>query len=135
MFISNFNYGQDIKSSIKTITLTRESVSAGDDVNAPHKMKIEIKTDWKINEIIEHIVELGYLPKIIGNATWSIAINKPIAVISQHDNYLPKLICLPDYPHQETRGFVDIKNIHINYHGQVDSNMVFEVLHRFRMNP
>ena len=118
----------------KTIKLTRASVAAGDDINAPHFKKIEINADWKIERILTKIINSNYLPLIAGKATWSVAINKPIAVISQEYQNSIDLISSPDYPHQETKGFVDIKSIHFNYHAQQDAKTVLEVLRRFELN-
>lgn len=119
---------------MKKIILTRESVAMGDDIDAPHFLEIEIQSNWTILEILKHILKLNYLPQIHGGkATWSVAINEPIAVLSQESFENPMLICLPDYPHQETMGFVNIENIHFNYHAQKKPEEVFEVLSRFRI--
>lgn len=84
----------------KKIKLTRESVCLADDVEAPNLLEIDIQEDWTILQILNHIIKLKYLPKISGGkATWSVAIDIPIAVMSQENNYQPKLICLSEYPH------------------------------------
>jgi hypothetical protein len=116
------------------IKLTRESVSMGDDIDAPHFLEIEIQPNWTILEILKYILKLNYLPQIYGGkATWSVAINEPIAVLSQENFENPMLICLPDYPHRETMGFVNIEHIHFNYHDQKEPEEVYEVLSRFRI--
>lgn len=119
---------------MKKIKLTRESVAMGDDVEAPHFLEIEIHPNWTILEILKQILKLNYLPQIHGGkATWSVAINEPIAVLSQENFENPMLICLPDYPHQDTMGFVNIEHIHFNYHTQKKPDEVYEVLSRFRV--
>lgn len=119
---------------MKKIKLTRESVAMGDDVDAPHFLEIEIEPNWTITEILEYVTDINYLPKIIGGrATWSVAINKPIAVLSQENPNEPLLICHPDYPYHGGRGFVEFDHIHFNYHAQKKANEVFEVLSRFKM--
>ncbi|MEM9337693.1 MAG: hypothetical protein AAGA66_03135 [Bacteroidota bacterium] len=118
----------------KPITLTRASVAAGDDMDAPHFRKIDIASDWKIERILLEVLNANYLPSIAGKATWSVAINEPIAVINQGHDRSIKLITLPGYPHQGTGGFVDIKTIHFNYHAQQDAGIVFDVLRRFDLN-
>ena len=121
---------------MKQIVLTRDSVASGDDIDAPHSKKIEVNPNWKINKILEFITTSNYLPKIKeGKATWSIAINNPIAVFTQENPESPLLICHPEYPHQETKGFIDIKHIHFNYHNQQEAKEVFDVLLRFRIKP
>ncbi len=107
-----------------------------DDIDAPHYKEIFISPNWKIKTILVNIMKCNYLPSIAGGkATWSMAINEPIAVITQENPESFKLICLPDYPFQGTSGFVDIQNIHFNYHAQKSSQDVFEVLLRFRIRP
>lgn len=119
---------------MKKIKLTRESVAMGDDTNAPHFLEIEIQSNWTILEILKHIVKLNYLPQINGGkATWSVAINEPIAVLSQENFENPILICFQDYPYQETMGFVNIENIHFNYHAQKNPDEVYEILSRFKL--
>ena len=119
---------------MKKIKLTRESVAMGDDIDSPHFLEIEINPNWTIIEILKNINEIGYLPLIQGNkATWSVAINETIAVLSQGNFENPMLICLPDYPYQGTMGFIDIDYIHFNYHAQKNPKEVYEVLSRFNI--
>ena len=119
---------------MKKIKLTRESVAMGDDVNAPHFLEIEIDPNWKIIEILKQINKTNYLPKISGGkATWSVVINKPIAVLTQENLEEPLLICLPDYPCQGTKGYVEFDHIHFNYRAQKKASEVFEVLLRFKI--
>ncbi len=119
---------------MKNIKLTRESVAMGDDIDAPHFEEIEIQPNWTIKKILKSIIKSEYLPRISGGkATWSVAINEPIAVLTQENSESPMLICLPDYPYQGTKGFVDIEHIHFNYHAQKKPIEVFEVLSRFNI--
>src|SRR5690606_39923641 len=87
---------------MKKIKLTRESVAMGDDIDAPHFLEIDIEPNWTITEILKYISNINYLPKISGGrATWSVAINEPIAVLTQENPKEPLLICLPDYRSEE----------------------------------
>jgi len=105
----------------------------GDDVDAPHTKVIEISEDWRIADILEKIRSIQYLPTIYGGkATWSVAINEPIAVVTQSDSN-PQLICMSDFPHQNTRGYVDFDKVHFNYHDQQDAKKVYEVLRNFKL--
>ncbi|WP_350293003.1 hypothetical protein [uncultured Croceitalea sp.] len=122
---------------MKVIKLTRESVAAGDDINAPHFKEIQIEEDWKIEQILNKVLNSKYLPRILGGSTWSVAINKPIAVISSnYPDFRIKIIAGAgsDFPHQGTKGFVDIRTIHFNYHAQQGSDIVLKVLERFNLN-
>jgi hypothetical protein len=119
---------------MKKIKLTRESVAMSDDIDAPHFMEIEIQPNWTITEILKYIIKSKYLPRISGGkATWSVAINEPIAVLTQENSQSPMLICYPEYPYQGTMGFVDIENIHFNYHAQKNPIEVLEVLREFNI--
>ncbi|MCF6297634.1 MAG: hypothetical protein L3J08_06575 [Flavobacteriaceae bacterium] len=121
---------------MKKIKLTRESVAMADDISSPHFMEIEIQQEWTITEILKFIIDSGYLPKISGGeATWSVAIDEPIAVFTQNDSNAPMLICLPDYPHYGTMNFVKIEQVHFNYHAQKSTKEVFDVLSRFNLKP
>lgn len=119
---------------MKKIKLTRASVAMADDVNAPHLLDISIEPQWTIVEILNHIVRIRYLPRISGgDASWSVAINEPIAVLSQKNMAKPMLICFPDYPYYGTRAYVDIQHIHFNYHAQKSAQEVYDVLSRFNL--
>ena len=75
----------------KYITLTRDSVCAGDDVDAPHEMTLDINDCKNINDIMVKIKN-KYLPKISGGkATWIVRSCASIAVIAQEWE-LPKTL-------------------------------------------
>ncbi|HPA70821.1 MAG TPA: hypothetical protein PKY31_01040 [Spirochaetota bacterium] len=113
------------------ITVTRDSVCAADDVDAPHVKTVSIGDDWSIEEILSRIIP-SYLPLISGGkATWSVAADNPIAVMAQEWGK-PRLLCLPEYPFHDTPGFVKITSLHFNYHAQDDPDTVFRVLRRYR---
>ena len=117
----------------KEIILTRDSVAAGDDGDAPHYLTIEIDTDDRIETILKTILNLRYLPQIRGyKATWSVASNEPLAIIAQEWS-APMLICMSEYPYQDTRAFYNIKRLHFNYHAQDDPETAFKILRRFKI--
>ena len=114
------------------ILLLRDSVSYGDDMNAPNKGRIEVPELTTIVEILNKILEIKYLPEIWGgNATWSVSFTQPIAVIAQQWNE-PKLICSKDYPYYKSNHYVPIDKIYFNYHSQIDPDLVFKVLSRYK---
>src|SRR5690606_32178176 len=115
--------------NMKKIKLTRESVAMGDDIDAPHFLEIDIEPNWTITEILKYISNINYLPKISGGrATWSVAINEPIADLTQENPKLQFLDSLPDYYYHEVIAFAEYKLNYINYNGQKDDIDVFEVL-------
>lgn len=118
---------------MKTIKINRDSVAAGDDINS-HLQEITIQSNWKISDIIKHIILNNYLPLISGGkATWSVAIENPIAILTQETKFKPKLICMPEYPYSGETYEVNIEQIHFNYHAQEDPENVYKVLRRFKL--
>lgn len=67
------------------ISLTRSSVSMGDDVDAPHKMELNINESEKLSDLIEKIKECDYLASISGGrATWILYLgDTALAVVAQ----------------------------------------------------
>jgi hypothetical protein len=72
------------ESSSKDITIWRDSVAAGDDIFAPHEIKIRVEYDESIETTLEKILATHYLPSIQGGkATWILVGKSSLAVIAQ----------------------------------------------------
>lgn len=113
----------------KTILVTRDSVAAGDDADAPHSMVVDIVFNDTLETILKRILETGYLPKIYGGkATWRVAYNQPLAVIAQEWD-VPKQIYSTG---QLTLQAID--KLHFNYHAQDNPETVLRILSRFRIS-
>ncbi len=66
------------------IHVTRDSVAAGDDCDAPHHREFSFPDTTTIEDAINQINKSGYLASIMGGcATWSAASGFPIAVMAQ----------------------------------------------------
>jgi hypothetical protein len=66
------------------IQITRDSVCAGDDCDAPHGRQMEVSELMPLKFVIQDILESGYLAKISGGrATWLIEIGEPVGVVTQ----------------------------------------------------
>jgi hypothetical protein len=116
---------------MKIIVLTRESVSMGDDA-FDHTMEVEIEDNWKISQILNKIIKMNYLPNIQGGeATWSAAFNKPLAVLAQQWDK-PKIISDPDFPFPNSNKYIKMDRMHFNYHAQIDPLIVYNILREFR---
>ena len=77
------------------IHLTRDSVCAGDDVDAPHTRTMSFADEMPLDSVVDEISRSGYLASIVGGkATWSVVAGQPIAVIAQQWSQ-PKF--LPDH--------------------------------------
>lgn len=110
------------------LSLTRTSASAGDDVDAPHKFAIEVPNDFSLDDIASAIQKSSYIPKIqFGKATWSVTSGVPIAVIAQQWPE-PKIVTNIEF----VRDRLDLKDgtvrAHVNYHAQIDPDIVLEIL-------
>ncbi len=58
-----------------TVTVTRDSVSAGDDCDAPHEKKIEVHS-FLDPEAFANAVAYGYLPSVAGvGHSWTCELN------------------------------------------------------------
>jgi hypothetical protein len=121
------------------IRLTRESVCAADDCDAPHPKTITVPNTMTVGDLVK-LIQKDYVPRNIqgGKATWSVVSSVPIAVLAQQwsDPKLLPLITMLD-------GGVDILTdpegnlkLHVNYHAQIDPEIVLEVLKGLKLkNP
>jgi hypothetical protein len=80
-----------------TLHLTRDSVAAGDDLDAPHRSTLLVPDDQITEALVAAIHASGYLPRIAdGVATWSVVSDRPLAVIAQQ---WPEPRMVSDLPH------------------------------------
>mgnify|MGYP003440022659 CR=1 FL=1 len=73
-------------SHIYNITLQRDSVSMGDDINAPHQVEIQIGLEITLKEGLEQLISRKYLAGVVtGEAMWSLenSSGKVIAIYAQ----------------------------------------------------
>ncbi|PFH11606.1 hypothetical protein BCF11_4058 [Collimonas sp. PA-H2] len=113
------------------IIVTRDSVTAGDDVAAPHRRAFEFTDGTSLLDALAAISRSNYLANISGGrATWSAVSGVPLAVIAQEWDCPQNLL-------QGTEESIDIRNaiihIHFNYHVQINPDAVFEVLRGLRL--
>ncbi len=116
---------------MRKILLTRSSVSAGDDVYNNSK-EIEVDEQWKLTQILDKIIDMGYLPKIAGGkATWSVAYKNPLAVIAQQWSK-PRYIggIMSEFPF--SNDYKDFDRLHFNYHVQENPELVYTIIGQFR---
>ena len=113
--------------------LTRESVHAGDDGDAPHERTLKAPDRSTLDQLLAAVVASGYLPSISGGlATWSVASARPLAVIAQQWPAPKPLFLTPDdVKRLDWRG--NTLRLHFNYHAQADPNVVYDVLRRVKL--
>jgi hypothetical protein len=121
------------------ILITRDSVSAGDDGNAPHSRLLSIGDDCSVHQVLESIREAG-LPIIGGgNATWVAWSGKPLGVLAQQWRQ-SKPTWKMSYGTissraQEFDWSDGALRVHLNYLTQMDPDMVFSVVQDLTLRP
>ncbi|MES3024835.1 MAG: hypothetical protein V4857_24965 [Pseudomonadota bacterium] len=113
----------------RKLVIWRDSVSAGDDCDAPHALQLDLGGNETLQEIIDRLVSANYLASISGGrATWIFeAGSRPLAVIAQQ---WPQARALVDAA-QGYAQFVDARGeCHFNfkYWCQADPERVFACL-------
>ena len=113
--------------------VTRESVAAGDDIDAPHARTFALPPGASIDTALTTVMSARYLPSISGGmATWSVASGIPLAVIAQQWQAPRMLFGVSDNPDALDRA-PGLLRLHFNYHAQLDPEIVLEVLRRLRL--
>lgn len=89
------------------VVLTRDSVCAGDDCDAPHEKKIEVHS-FLDPEAFANATSSGYLPSVAGvGHSWSCVLNGVKIAVVGHSGIHPLV--------QETP-FSDENRVHFVYH-------------------
>jgi hypothetical protein len=116
------------------IYTTRGSVAAGDDGDAPHGRHFALPDGTSLREVLKHIQAVRYLPSISGGqATWSVASNRPLAVLAQQWAE-PKMVATVPENMQGLVWKEGTLSLHFNYHAQIDPDSVYRVLWGYRLN-
>lgn len=102
-----------------SLSLTRDSVAAGDDVSAPHRAILIVPAPTTGFDLCKAIQSRNYLARISGGmATWVVEVDEvPVGVIAQQWK-TPKSIVLNLKPSQNSQ-------VHCRYLLQRDPDAVF----------
>ena len=114
--------------------ITRDSVAAGDDFDAPHVRNATVPDDADVPQILNACLAASPLPSISsGDATWALSSGVPLAVIAQQWP-TPKLISqFP--PNPKHLDIVDgTLRLHFTYFMQQPPNDVYSVLEQLRLH-
>ncbi|MEM7227892.1 MAG: hypothetical protein AAF432_03670 [Planctomycetota bacterium] len=115
--------------------LTRDSVCAADDMDAPHKQRCVIPDACSWEDLTLRLLQDAALPRIAGGtATWTLASNIPIAVAAQQWEQ-PRLLRLSDTDWDRLATTGNPIRFHWSYCAQLDPDVVFEALDRVRFMP
>jgi hypothetical protein len=113
--------------------VTRDSVSAGDDYNAPHELIISIPDDWSLESLVNEVWKSSDLPNVVGGrATWALSSKIPLAVMAQQWDKLTLIVQLDVYRDELDISESEIR-LHWSYFAQLDPDVVLEVLRRLRL--
>jgi hypothetical protein len=98
-----------IASAVK-LSITRDSVCAADDCDAPHQRTLSVDTTSTSQQLIASIIEQNYLPIVQGGkATWIVGLDgKTIGVVTQPRTALKLGRCTPIE-------LSNAKNLHFSY--------------------
>jgi len=115
------------------LLVTRDSVAAGDDVDAPHRIELEGPEDENVEAAIAAVVASRYLPHVSGGrATWSVSSGRVLAVVAQ-EWPAPKMLWGVDRSHRGLDIARGTLRMHFSYHLQLDPKLVYDVLGRLRL--
>ncbi len=130
--ISPRSYAWYVGQTMK-LYVTRDSVCAADDGDAPHQRTLTVPDSQTVEPIVLAVVRGYELPEIFGGlATWSLSSNVPLAVIAQQwpdprmTSALPRSVAECD-----TSG--NYLRLHFSYFAQRDPEVVLEILQRLQL--
>jgi hypothetical protein len=115
------------------LLVTRSSVAAGDDVDAPHRIELDGPDGEDVEAAIAAVVGSGYLPHVSGGrATWSVSSGRVLAVVAQ-EWPTPRMLWGVDRSLCGLDVVRDTLRMHFSYHAQLDPQLVHDVLARLRL--
>lgn len=112
-----------------TLHLTRDSVCAGDDTDAPHELHLKVAKASSALDVVKEVLRQGYLPSISGGrASWVVSSREPFAVCAQ-EWAEPKTWGMPKPIDWLARAGNELR-LHFSYLAQIIPDNVLEVLSR-----
>jgi hypothetical protein len=119
-----------------SLYVERDSVCAGDEVDAPHAKRFPFQPKDTLAEVLSAIVETRYLANIAsGKATWIVeATGKPVAVVAQQWKS-PKFLIDPTTLVTDCIIPEAPRGLFFRYWCQIDPAVVFECLRLGRPLP
>ena len=79
------------------VEVKRASVALGDDIEAPHLLRLRLRDSASLKLIVKSIMDRDYLPRIAHPiATWVFVADAPFAVLSQ-SNSEPRWLASSDW--------------------------------------
>jgi len=119
-----------------SLIIWRDSVCAGDDIDAPHELKVHMSRESPLHELVEQFLEgRSYLANVQGGkATWILEGNRPLAVFAlQWDQ--PRYVVLPESPIASVIDADSTPQFNFRYWCQVDPDIIFNRLQQGKRLP
>ena len=114
------------------IRVTRDSVAAGDDIDA-HDRVLDVHAYETLEVLATEVVRSYELPRIQGGrATWCLGSRRPIAVVAQQWS-APRMVPWQTGHFSDCKVVDGIVCLHFTYLAQIDPDVAFEVLRRLRL--
>lgn len=96
------------------VVVTRDSVAAGDDCDAPHVISFVASERMRVKDVFKHLARLRYLPHVAGRGhSWEALFNERKVASFVANKRRPKFSMLLFTPLTE---FVIEGNVHIHLH-------------------
>lgn len=114
-----------------TVSVTRDSVHAGDDVHVPHVTEFEVPVHLPVQEIVRLAIGHAELPRHGDPATWCISSKEPLAVFSPGAGGLCFLVQHPVLAGCDIRR--NVLHLHIAYLGTCDPANARQELAKMRV--
>ena len=113
--------------------VTRDSVSAAEDVDAPHGHRFHLPDAWSWADLVHRVWRASTLPKIAGgHATWALSSGIPLAVAAQEWDQ-PTVLFRLDSDRKALDIDINELRLHWSYFDQTDPELVLKLLRRLRL--
>jgi hypothetical protein len=119
-----------------TLTVWRDSVQGGDDMDAPHEAKFTIQRDESLSSVIDRVRSGSFLACVGGGAATWIAESgsRPLAVVAQQWSQ-PRFLVTPEQSVCSVLGGDCRCHLNFRYWCQADPERVFECLQQGKPLP
>lgn len=118
-----------------SINIERDSVCAGDDCDAPHRISIRVHRESTLAQVLDVIQGMRYLAQISGGrATWIVESFRPLAVVAEQWKF-PRFLVSAETRIADCLTRDDSKPLFFRYWCQVDPDLVFDCLQSGRPLP
>ena len=109
------------------LVVWRDSVAMGDDIDAPHELRLPAAPDATVGDVVKRLLAANYLASVMGGATWIVEGERPLAVLAQRWKKARFLVPL-ETPVWTAARADGAPHLDVRYWCQVDAGRVFDAL-------